>query len=159
MAALVTVCKRWLCFEYYYEDIQYIPGYENFKASPREYHLDKDILQSHLPKCQRVYSKETCLWVDYRTNQSQMSIDLNSSSKYIGVSVTAEGRFRASIYYDGKAHYLGVYTSEIAAANAYNHQAMLYVRNPVLNDVPFMTQEEVYSYSTSKPREMCKIVG
>ena len=43
----VIVCVKWLCFEYFLQDLPLIPGYELWKNStiPREYQLEKDYNQ------------------------------------------------------------------------------------------------------------------
>ena len=64
----VTVDVRWFSFENYLEDLSQIDGY-----NPVLYHmgllsLDKDIKQLYLPKSERVYSKDTCVFIDKKTN-------------------------------------------------------------------------------------------
>ena len=67
----VTVCNRWLCFEFFMKDIDKIPGYYNWIiAGPREYHLDKDYKQ--LNQTHKVYSLETCIFLPAYMNEQEM---------------------------------------------------------------------------------------
>lgn len=60
----VRVCDRWLRFDYFLEDIVNLPGYQEMINNPnRKYQLDKDILQQNVPTNQKVYSPETCMFV------------------------------------------------------------------------------------------------
>lgn len=81
----VTVDPRWYNFTTFYFDIQKIPGYWNKRADPKTYKLDKDYLQQHLPMNQRVYSKDTCVWIS-NTENALMSGRDNNQTGYYGVS-------------------------------------------------------------------------
>lgn len=58
-----TVCKRWLCFEYFKEDYEELIKEYNFTEGSR-LDLDKDILN----KNNKNYSKENCVIIDQRIN-------------------------------------------------------------------------------------------
>ncbi|WP_215387604.1 AP2 domain-containing protein [Staphylococcus aureus] len=61
----------------------------------------------------------------------------NSSSMYKGVSLSEDGRYKASIYVDGKYIFLGRYESEDGAGRAYNKAVVKYWGgNGYLNDIP-----------------------
>jgi hypothetical protein len=64
----ITVCERWLRFDYFLEDLEKIEGYEKEGFESGALHLDKDIKQQHLQKCQRIYSRETCMFVSKKDN-------------------------------------------------------------------------------------------
>lgn len=66
----VTVCDRWKCFAYFLEDIKYIEGYDKEKFYKNKLDLDKDIKQIGIPINQKVYSLETCVFVDKHINRS-----------------------------------------------------------------------------------------
>lgn len=73
-----------------------------------------------------------------------------ASSKYKGV--TFDGSRKKWLVYitvDKKRFYIGAFTCEGAAANAYNYYAEKYhVDFAYLNDVPFMTKDEWRKYCT-----------
>ena len=60
----VSVCKRWLVFEYFYKDIQTMENY----GLPR-IHLDKDLKV----KNNKTYSLETCQFINDNLNSSKGS--------------------------------------------------------------------------------------
>lgn len=57
----VTVCKEWLCFENFVKDIKLIDGYDEELFNQCLLQLDKDIKQQN--KNNKIYSKDTCIWV------------------------------------------------------------------------------------------------
>ena len=68
----VTVSERWLCFEYFLEDVVNIPGYDYQKLINSEIELDKDLFGK------KKYSLETTRWLPvainkYMGNQTQIS--------------------------------------------------------------------------------------
>ena len=66
----VTVSNRWKCFKNFYNDVQHIPNYDRNALLAGELQLDKDLLS----KDAKIYSKETCCWLDK---------DLNSCLGYV----------------------------------------------------------------------------
>lgn len=48
----------------------------------------------------------------------------NPSSKYKGVYVGKDGKFKVSFYFNGKHRHLGTFSNEINAAQAYNNEAI-----------------------------------
>ena len=46
---------------------------------------------------------------------------LSSSSKYTGVDLRSNGKYRVQIYLDGKQRYIGTFTEELDAKNAYDN--------------------------------------
>lgn len=68
----VTVCKDWLCFEKYCEDVVQINGYSYDKVITNKIELDKDYYGKNL------YSPTTTIWLDVKTNKdlaNQTQID------------------------------------------------------------------------------------
>ena len=58
----VTVCDRWLCFEYFLEDVVTLDGYDSELINKgHAIELDKDILCDKLNISPKIYSKETCV--------------------------------------------------------------------------------------------------
>lgn len=58
-----SVCDRWLCFEYFLEDIALMENYHEWLKGG--YELDKDIKY----KGNKVYSKQNCLFVPSEVNK------------------------------------------------------------------------------------------
>lgn len=156
----VRVDPRWHCFVNFVEDVQKLPGWEDYlNCSPetaRYYALDKDILQSDKPVGERVYSKDTCCIVydDYNTrfNRLQYRETHETGSKYFGVSIKSgkDILYQTVISIRGVPYYLGVYDDEVAAANVYNYVASRCVPNPILNNAPEMDINEAFSHCRSK---------
>lgn len=70
----VKVSERWLNFNYFCEDITTIKGYKEWKEHRGLYELDKDILASSENK---IYSKDTCLFVRYDINRQESALRSN----------------------------------------------------------------------------------
>lgn len=153
----VRVDPAWFNFGTYFKDIQEIPGFEMKLRYPDQYQLDKDLLQQNVPKSQRIYSKNTCIWISKFDNISIMN-DIGASG------------YRGVIYKDNshimryKNRCYGRYTNPEAAAVAYNYCYMMnntrniFCAHPVINHNVNMTIEESTQY-LKNPKEMCKIVS
>lgn len=73
------------------------------------------------------------------------------SSKYKGVSKIEENKFYSSIKYDNNAFYIGIFTDEIACANAYNYYAIKYHGEFAnLNDCKHMDKKEWEKYKINQ---------
>ena len=138
----VTVCERWLCFANYLEDFQHLPGYQAFVNTPRSlkkfYDIDKDILQTGIPKCNRVYSPDTCLIVNQRANSIKAALDKAITKKsFIGAKFIPGMniyKYECALSVNNVKFYIGRFSNEIAAASAYNHVAQ-FIPNSVLNPI------------------------
>ena len=64
----VTVSDRWLNFSNFYKDIQNIEGYNVDDFLESKIFLDKDKLQLNKPYSERVYSKDTCVFLSRDEN-------------------------------------------------------------------------------------------
>jgi len=164
----VKICDRWLeSFDNFYNDAKTLPQYEKFERWPTLYQFDKDWIQYQqgIPKEQRIYSPETCMFLYYLDNLNLRIIEYRNnhlnklSSIYYGVSINSNGNFQIQISINGiynKQKYCGIYTNEIAAANMYNHlydyyHKYVYPRYELIslyNDVPYMSWNECMSYKT-----------
>ena len=69
----VTVSERWLTYCNFYDDLKGIDGYDEEKFRDRKLHLDKDIKQKGLSN--KVYSLETCMFVDAHVNRMAQEVD------------------------------------------------------------------------------------
>jgi len=157
----VKLDERWLHLKNFYEDVIKLPGYQEMLQNPNIlYNFDKDILQSDIPINNRIYSKDTCMWVPWYVNNNQSKIDTmnrnNFASKYRGVTVYTNKNGIASyyveVYVNGKRIRCGCFSNEIAAANAYNWYVSFkrdYISE--LNDVPYMSVSEWIKYKKHKP--------
>ena len=74
------VSEEWLCFQNFAEDIKKLENYESWKNSTN-YHLDKDILS----KDNRLYSKETCLFITQQENQDEKYCVMGIKGKPVGI--------------------------------------------------------------------------
>ena len=72
----VKVCDEWNDYEIFKYDAQNLPGWESKVLDPYNFHLDKDLLQSYMPIENKVYSRNTCVWLPSGLN-SQLSINPN----------------------------------------------------------------------------------
>lgn len=150
------VDERWLCFENFLFDVKGIPGNELLESNTR-IELDKDILQRGL-KENKCYSKDTCMWVSKDSNNRIHLVDSNRnndySSKYVGVCFDKKSEvFQAQINIDGKQVYIGKFTNEIAAANAYNYYAERQGIEITKNDCTYMNKEEWESFRAKRGRK------
>lgn len=64
----VTVAEPWLIFENFYKDAPNIEGFDLERIKNGELVLAKDIKQRN--KTNKVYSTQTCLWVEKKENNS-----------------------------------------------------------------------------------------
>ena len=143
----VTVDIRWRCYENFYNDIQFIPGYYDWKQNPSEYQLDKDIKQPNIPINKKIYSLSTCVFVSRLYNSIEnTSRNLHPSSGYHGVIIN-KNSYSTKI---NRVNY-GTYDSIIAAANKANQVFKNNNYPPYyINDVPYMSTEEVDSHAYVK---------
>ena len=161
----VTVCDRWRSFEVFLKDIKLVPGYDLWLKNPG-YQLDKDIRQMGIPEYLKVYSPETCCFIDQTTNMKYAAkyYNINNesrTSKFIGVNVDPHRKnYRVSTTIKQHKYNFGVYSSEEAAANMYNYITKFYYPNidyNLLNDVQYMTLDEIQKYRCGG-KLMCTII-
>ena len=154
----ITVNHRWFNFTNFYYDAMKLQGYENKIKYPSLYCLDKDYLQMHIPKNQRVYSKDTCIWISRYDNITLMGRE-NSTSEYYGVT-KHYNRYHAR--YSSNVD-LGSYRDPIMAANAYNYYYKTHVLKDehhnleILNDVPDILPN-IYTQYNLNAKLMCKLI-
>lgn len=170
----ITVCDRWRSFENFLNDIKSLSGYDLWLQYPGKYELDKDILQINVPTNQKIYSPETCCFVDKITNLKYVTKHkkynkFNKTSQFAGVSKNSNGpSFRASIMINGNNKNHGSYMTEEAAAFMYDYVCRYYYPNinpNLLNNIPNMTLDEAQAQRRGGKimcnivnKEMCKII-
>ena len=150
----VTVCDEWKNdIAKFIKDFKTLPGYDDWLVAPDDckylYQIDKDMKQFDKPMNERVYSKDTCVIVHTPLN-SRLSAIQNNDSKSIGVSLTADGTWAASIRSNNIRYRLGIYSSKLAAESIYNYVAR-HLPNPILNDLgeSEMNVEEALNFLVS----------
>lgn len=77
----VTVCDRWKVFQYFYEDVPLIEGWDKEKFENGELDIDKDIKQRHCKN--KIYSIDTCCWLNKNINRQ---IQDGQQHEFIGYS-------------------------------------------------------------------------
>lgn len=141
----IRVDPRWFNFTNFLFDAMFLPNFEKRMAFPQIYQLDKDYLQINLPKGQRVYSRDTCMWLSKYDNTIIMTREQECSSGYFGV-LYVNSCWETRI--DGGTY--GRFTTPEAAANLFNYlrPKLLHFFNDVMiyNDVPYIPYEELPKY-------------
>lgn len=77
----VTVCERWFCFDYFIEDVKTLEGWDKELFQEKIIQLDKDLKQMN--EKNKIYSKETCIWLDKRENNK---FQMNHVRKFKAIS-------------------------------------------------------------------------
>lgn len=75
----VTVCERWLRFDYFLEDITKIPGWDSELFYKNKLKLDKDISSGTNSTCEKIYSLETCSFVSHLINMKECTKRYNTT--------------------------------------------------------------------------------
>jgi hypothetical protein len=159
----VTVCERWLCFEYYLDDVFNLPNGEH--AFEDGWNLDKDILQYN-SDC-KIYSPDTCMWIQSYINTAianKPNIPLDDM--IFGVRPYGDDKFYTHIAVGNTTTTAGIFGSQVAAANAYNRKVLELMNDGrgvcrVLNQVPYMSAYQILLYKHKEPMpdpNMCIIV-
>lgn len=171
----VTVCERWLCFEYYLDDVFDLPNGEH--AFEDGWNLDKDMLQPNSEY--KVYGPDTCIWLQSYINLAiKYKPNTQLENMTFGVRDYIDGKFYANINVGNTSIGLGSYATKEAAASAYNRKALELMNDGrgitrMLNQVPFMSAYQLLLYKHKEPmpnpnmveivnkpelKEMCVIV-
>lgn len=154
----VTVDPSWFDFGIYFNDIKEIPGYDKKLKYPDQYQLDKDYLQMHLPKWNRIYSKSTCLWLSKTDNTIIMNLD-NNPSGLVDVIKGVDGIYYVRV----NNRWYSQFDNEIAAANAVNNiYNMKKASNKFMNldkpnNVPYMPYNELVSHQLNR-KQMIEVI-
>lgn len=83
----VKVCEDWLCFANFIKDIPQIEGYNEGLFNKGLLYLDKDIKQ--FKSDNKIYSLETCCFVDFETNNAYRD---NDHRKKVFYGLSPEGK-------------------------------------------------------------------
>jgi len=117
----IKVCKEWLCFKNFVKDIPEIKGYDREKFQAGELELDKDM--SYVGHGSKEYSLNTCEFLPYRVNFSEMLArrKLHTSSRYVGVTKLKDGKWQVTFCGKHKNIYVGRFSTEKEAHEAYEN--------------------------------------
>ena len=157
----IKIDPSWMIWENFYNDCITLFQYDKFYNNPFNYQLDKDYLQINIPKYNRIYSKNTCIFLSNRDNTNLRAIEnkINKTSKYFGVC-----KIRSLYYMNITCNRYDInmyFSDEIAAANAYNYwfeKLHLYDLVPLHNDVPYMPPDVWTKYITSRRRQIYSLI-
>lgn len=145
----VKVCDYWHDVNNYIKSIPSVLRYRFFYQNPTQYFMDKDYLQLHLPKEQRIYSPETCIFLSLEDN-SNLEVLCKFGLDYIyGVKQVSDSVYRVYIRVDGIRYNIGDYSNLLAAANIYNTYYVTYCKFdilPIINRVNFMDYPTCQQY-------------
>lgn len=140
----ITVCERWQYFEYFLDDIPYLPGYTEWLTEGNNYHLDKDKLQQNIPHDERVYSPTTCVFISNEENNILRTKE-NNKTGICGAEITPDGTYCVRYYHQ----YLGRFDDPIAAATIHNYYCN-FNKTPQLNDNTDMSIFEALKHKKGK---------
>lgn len=89
----VSVCDRWLVFQYFYEDVPSIEGWDKNMFEIGLIALDKDVKQRN--QREKIYSPQTCIWLPTHENcviqdgqQKWFEATSPDGEKYIEYNIT-----------------------------------------------------------------------
>ena len=136
----VRVDHRWLCFEYFLEDFRRMENYDKWlNGKPREYELDKDLLQLNVPHGHRRYFKDGCCIISKKDNISLKF--LQEVKSYTGVVPTGYGTYRAKIYNGTRNVPIdATFNNQFSAAVYHDAYCWMYPSN-TSNNIPFNIAE------------------
>ena len=105
----------------------------------------------------RVYSVETCMFIDRQANifirSADHKNDNQNNSNLYGVYLTPTNTYQCTINYKHTKIFIGSFNNEIAAANAYNYFYTICYKDSVMygapNNVPYMPPYEWIKYITT----------
>lgn len=122
----ITVCNRWLCFQFFYEDVPQIRGFNEEKFNNGLIVLDKDL--NYFGDGNKQYSLKSCIFISKRVNFDEMLArrKLSTSSRYVGVTKLKDGKWQVTLCTKNGNIYLGRYSSEYEAHKKYEEEKKKY---------------------------------
>lgn len=145
----VTVCERWHNMNNFVLDCIHLPNFKKFYYNPELYQLDKDFLQQNIPKQQRIYSPETCIFLYYGDNIN-LAIKEANKNKYHGVRKLSDNKYQVKIRTIDGVKPIAIYSNLLASLNEYNYYYAVYGNYeaiPIFNEnIKYMSHEEALKY-------------
>lgn len=139
----VRVDERWHNFDNYVYDIQLLPGAVKAFNDISNYHLDKDFLQYNIPRENRIYSKDTCVWLSVIDNLSLKDKLLYIMASGSTVKILYNGNFSATLVNGNYIEY-----------NVFNTFTDVYIR---LMQIQYYNKE-LPPYLLQQPKSICNII-
>lgn len=113
----IRIDPRWYNLDNFLGDIPWLPGFDEWVKNP-DWQLDKDIKQKNLPKSERMYSRDTCIFVSPLQNGNNREIKPNTTFGY-GVhqdnDAYAFTTYRCRFTHNGVKYDYGRYTDKESA--------------------------------------------
>lgn len=150
----VKMCDEWLNFETFKHDAQLLPGWINKYNDPLMYHIDKDLLQYNIPSHEKVYSKNTCIWLHRDINSGIINGYTDEYYDYGNDIYSIKDEFYIVPLLNYCNNY-GPFDCYNAAANMLNYCYNRFNTN-ISIDVPYMHPSDVIGHYLDA-REMCII--
>lgn len=123
----ITVCLRWHCLEFFMEDIKYLPNYNEWLNTTKEYVFDID-------KSSSIIDSTSCKFMPISYNKNKNVVGSNKEiNKYTGIRTKPSGSIEVNI----KKKMVGTFYDENIAACYYNYLGRLMgYDESMLNTVP-----------------------
>ena len=124
----IKVSNEWAYFWNYYNDIIHKDNFNELVEDPSSWEIDKDFLQQHIPMCNRIYSNDTTVILNYKDNYALRIMQIQSlkNNKYDGVYMCQDGYYETIININGHDKKCGKYITAEAAATIYDHYSNMY---------------------------------
>ena len=154
----VTVCDRWFDFSNFIYDVQHLPGYNKFMSNNSGYHLDKDFIQHFVPHSMRVYSPDTCIWMDMKDNiKLSYKLDILYSAG-CRIRPLINGNYSADIVINSVLSQYGVYET---ISDIFDNFLYLSVNSKTKNNIQELScynDRKEMCYNVTGCIDMCKII-
>lgn len=117
----VAVCDRWMYFSNYLQDIINIPGYYKAINNLNNYHIDKDLIPMLNNIDYKIYSPNTCIWLDKCDNVTIRRIVPHMLSYGCNIIPLQNGDFEGIIVINGIIIEHNIYPTINSMYNKFMH--------------------------------------
>ena len=150
----VIVNNEWHNFNNYRRDVKLLHGYNLFLSNPKRYHIDKDYLQPSSSDSRKIYSVNTCIWLDSKYNSNILTC--MDETDYIGIYIY-NGLYYVAVYtYMCTLNIHGPLTNLNAALYLFNSLPSIYEFSHIKHNCNHVNNISQY-YMNLKP--MCSIIN
>lgn len=156
----VTVDPEWHCKENFIRDAMNLPGWNDKFMDPANFNLDKDLFQCNIPRDQRVYSKKTCIWLYKGLNSKMANNNCSNVIIHYNCIYQIENIYYIKTPMDNCPNY-GPFTDLNAAVNMLNYCYQMYgLYNMIipLNNIPYITQQQIFKDYTTDSKIIARVV-